>query len=451
MIAEFDKGTILLDEWPRDVPLPAEVKWDGRVGKYRCLGYFYSELKRILPNIIDKAMTESPALNVNTSFKLRKYQEAAISEWEKNGRRGIVVLPTAAGKTHIGLEAILRNRKSAIIVAPTIELVQQWRENIEKAFNIHIGQLGGDEKDLQPITVSTYDSAYLFAEKIGNRFDLLIADEVHHMASEKFSEIAKMYTAPERLGLTATYERADGLHELLVPYMGGKMFEMGYEELTDFLSGFEIIRIPVELTDEEEAEYNRNREIFLSYLRRYHVNLKGTFDFQRFIMQSWNREGREALLAWRRSREIAFSARAKIDFVRYVMSKHREDKMFIFTEDTETAYMVSKEFLIPAMTYLTPGPERKKYLDLFREGKITKIATSRILDEGVDVPDASVAVVISGSGSTRQFRQRLGRIIRPAAGKNAIMYELITSGTGEKSTSRRRRRGVPNRMSDGEA
>ncbi len=451
MIAEFNRGTILIDEWPRNLPMPPEIQWDERVGKYRCLGYFYSDLKKLVPNIVDRVMTDDHELKIAGTFKLRKYQEEAISEWERNGRKGIVVLPTAAGKTHIGLEAILRNGKSAIIVAPTIELIQQWRENVERAFNMHVGQLGGDEKDLQPITVSTYDSAYLLAEKIGNKFSLLIADEVHHMASEKFSEIAKMYTAPSRIGLTATYERSDGLHELLVPYMGGKMFEMGYEELTDFLSGFEIIRIPVELTDEEEAEYNRNREIFLSYLRRYHLNLKGSFDFQRFIMQSWNREGREALLAWRRSREVGFSARAKIDFVRYVLSKHRDKKMFIFTEDTETAYMISKEFLIPAMTYLTPGPERKKYLDMFREGKITKIATSRILDEGVDVPDASVAVVISGSGSTRQFRQRLGRIIRPSVGKNAIMYELIASGTGERSTSKRRRKGVPNRMSDGEA
>lgn len=451
MIAEFNRGTILIDDWPPNIPLPAEVRWDERVGKYRCLGYFYSDLKKMIPDLKDRVMAEENELNINGTFKLRKYQEEAISEWEKNQRKGIAVLPTAAGKTHIGLEAILRNRKSAIIIAPTIELIQQWRENAEKAFNMHVGQLGGDEKDIQPITVSTYDSAYLLAEKIGNRFSLMIADEVHHMASEKFSEIAKMYTAPSRLGLTATYERSDGLHELLVPYMGGKMFEMGYEELADFLSGFEIIRVPVELTDEEEAEYNKNREIFLSYLRRYHVNVKGTFDFQKFIMQSWNREGREALLAWRRSREVAFSARAKVDFVRYVLSKHRNEKMFVFTEDTETAYMISKEFLIPAMTYLTPGPERKKYLDLFREGKITKIATSRILDEGIDVPDASVAVVISGSGSTRQFRQRLGRIIRPAAGKNAIMYELIATGTGERSTSRRRRKGVPNRMSDGEA
>ena len=154
------------------------------------------------------------------------------------------------------------------------------------------------------------------------------------------------------------------------------------------------------------------------------------------------------MIAWRKSREIAFNSRVKIDAVRYVLSKHRERKTLIFTEDTASAYLISKEFLVPCITYLTPGPERKKYMQMFREGRISVLVTSRVLDEGIDVPDASIGIVLSGSGSTRQFRQRLGRILRPSAEKHAVMYEVVAKGTSEFGTSKRRRKGVPGSIVD---
>ncbi len=447
MKLEFDQGTITVDSWPHSTRIPEYVTYDGRINRYRAMACFYRDLSGMLPGY-DDLVFQPHILKLNPKpIELRGYQKQALSMWEGNGKRGVVVLPTATGKTHIGIEAIARVSESSLVVAPTIELVQQWRSKLETSLGVEVGQLGGEVREIREITVSTYDSAYLMAEKLGNRFKLLIADEVHHMASEQYSQIAKMYASPYRLGLSATYERTDGLQELLAPFFGGKIFEMGYEELRDFISGFEIKKVPVELSDSEEEEYNHYRNIFLSYIRRYNISLKGQFDFQNFIRKSWNREGREALLAWRKSRQIAFNARAKLEFVRYVLSKHRNEKTLIFSEDTDTAYLVSKEFLIPALTYKTPGKERKMYLDYFREGKILKLSTSRILDEGVDVPDASVAVVISGSGSNRQFKQRLGRIVRPGKDKKAVMYELVASGTGESGTSRRRGKGVPNRAS----
>ncbi len=445
MMIEFDQGSILVDTWPGNIPIPEYLHYDPRIGKYRAFACFYFDLKATLPDHEDRVFPTQRYSKITAGHELRGYQREAIRMWQESGMRGVVVLPTATGKTHIGIEALTRISESAIIVAPTIELIQQWRTTLEKSLGIRIGQLGGDVRDIQDITVSTYDSAFLLAEKLGNRFRFLLADEVHHMASEQYSQIAKMYAAPYRLGLTATYERSDGLHEMLAPYMGGKVFELGYEELKDNISGFQINRVSVELSDEEEMEYNRYRNTFLSYIRRYNTSINGQFDFQNFVRRSWNREGREALLAWRKSRQIAFNARAKLDFIRYVMARHKNEKTLIFSEDTDTAYLVSKEFLIPALTYKTPAKERKLYLDHFREGRITKLSTSRILDEGVDVPDASVAVIISGSGSNRQFKQRLGRIVRPGTGKQAVMYELVSSGTGESGTSRRRGKGVPNR------
>ncbi|MFG1445920.1 MAG: DEAD/DEAH box helicase family protein [Thermoplasmatales archaeon] len=439
MRLSYESGTIIIND-PSSVP--AYVTFDRRTHSYRAEGYLYSRLKADFPDSEDTVFNDRK-VELKHQEKLRSYQKKAVDLWSSSSFSGTVVLPTAAGKTHIGIEAMSRLSTTTLVVAPTIELVQQWRERLQKSFGIEVGQIGGGEKDVKDVSVSTYDSAYLMAEKLGNRFKFLLVDEVHHLAAERYVDIARMFASPYRMGLTATYERTDMLHERLQQFMGGKVFELGYEELTEFLADYEIIRIPVELEQEEEEEYNRNRMLFLNYLRKHRMRMRGPWDFERFILSSWNPEGREALIAWRKSRSIAFNSRVKVDTVRYVLSKHRGEKTIIFSEDTNTSYLISKEFLIPCITYLTPGPERKEYLDMFRRGDVTAIATSRVLDEGVDVPDASIGIILSGSGSTRQFRQRLGRLLRPSSGKKATLYEIVASGTSEFATSKRRRKGVP--------
>jgi len=439
MRISYQAGTIIVEEPER---IPEYLVFDKRTNSYRTEGYMYAKLKNDFPDAEDFVF-QGIALNLSHRETLRSYQKKAADVWASNSYSGVVVLPTAAGKTHIGIEAISRLSTTTIVIAPTIELVQQWRDRLRNAFGIEIGQIGGGERDIREITVATYDSAYLMAETLGNRFRFLLVDEVHHLAAERFIEIARMYASPYRLGLTATYERTDMLHERLQQFMGGKIFELGYEELTEYLADYEIVRIPVELEQDEEEEYEKNRRIFLSYLRKHRMRMRGPWDFERFILSSWNPEGREALIAWRRARNIAFNSRVKVDTVRYVLSRHRGEKTIIFSEDTDTAYLISREFLIPCITYLTPGPERKEYLRMFKDGDVTALATSRVLDEGVDVPDASVGIILSGSGSTRQFRQRLGRLLRPSEGKKATLYEIVASGTSEFATSRRRRKGVP--------
>ncbi len=444
----YSRGTVLVEGISKN-SVPSFLVYDERIKMYRSPAFRYYQIKELFPDIEDHVF-DNYSIEITHREILRKYQEKAIEFWKNNGYRGAVVLPTAAGKTHIGIDAISKTKARTIVIAPTIELVQQWRNKLENVFGIKIGQIGGGEKDIRDITVSTYESAYLMAEELGNKFKFLLVDEVHHLASERFIEIAKMFASPFRLGLTATYERVDKLHENLEEVMGGKIFELGYEEISEYISNYEIIRIPVDLEQEEEEEYERNRKIFLSYLRKHRITMRGPWDFERFILSSWNPEGREALMAWRRAREIAFNARVKVDSVRYVLSKHRNEKTLIFTEDTDTAYIISKEFLIPCITYLTPGPERKKYLDMFRRGEVSVLASSRVLDEGIDVPDATIGIVLSGSGSTRQFRQRLGRLLRPSEGKKSILYEIVAKGTSEFGTSRRRRKGVPDSIDDGE-
>ncbi len=438
----YKNGTIISDSGDNNL-----LQYDERIKAYRAPAYKYPFIIKKFKDIKDDVFNEKK-LDISSNIELRPYQKKSLELWSKNDYSGTVVLPTAAGKTILGIYAITMLKVPTIVIAPTIELIIQWRDKLRNLLNVDIGQIGGGEKEIRDITVSTYDSAYLMADRLGNRFKFIIADEIHHMSSESYIQIAKMYASPYRLGLTATYERTDKMQEILENYMGGKVFELGYEELNDYISNYKIVRIPVELSEEDEREYEKNHKIFISYLRGRNIKLNGNMDFEKFIMTSWNPEGKEALMAWRKARSIAFNADKKIEYLKYLLSKHAGEKTIVFSEDTSTAYLISKEFLVPAMTYMTPGRERKKYLEMFKTGEITVLATSRILDEGVDVPDASVAIIMSGSGSTRQFRQRLGRILRPSEGKSSYLYELVSAGTAEYGTSKRRRKGVPVGIND---
>jgi superfamily II DNA or RNA helicase len=143
--------------------------------------------------------------------------------------------------------------------------------------------------------------------------------------------------------------------------------------------------------------------------------------------------------AYRRQKELAVAAPAKLDLLANLLAEHACDRMLVFTLDNATAYEVSRRFLVPAITHQTKVTERSEILDRLRTGQYNAVVTSRVLNEGVDVPAANVAVVLGGSGSVREHVQRLGRILRPAEGKRALLYEVLSAGTSETSISERRR------------
>ncbi|MCL4359508.1 MAG: DEAD/DEAH box helicase, partial [Candidatus Thermoplasmatota archaeon] len=247
MILKFSSGKVIVSGNDQ----PADARGGNSGAPPSVPGYMYSDLKKKYPEAVDNVFSGDPHLNLKMKDILRPYQLESIDQWEKNGCRGIIVLPTAAGKTHIGMEAISRLSTTTIIIAPTLELISQWRTKLSEVFETEIGQIGGGIKEIRDITVCTYDSAYLMADTLGNRFRFLLIDEVHHLASEQFRQIAVKFASPFRMGLTATYERTDRLHETLEDVMGGKIFELGYEELSEYIADYRIVRIPVSLTPEE--------------------------------------------------------------------------------------------------------------------------------------------------------------------------------------------------------
>jgi len=436
----YEKGTLAVTS---NFKLPHTV-WDARSGVYRCLPLFYKDIIEYLKlsrlDYTDDVLDIPPMPALRDTVKLRDYQTDALKRW-LHTKQGVLVLPTGAGKTVIGITAIARLNVPTLVVVPTLELVRQWRRELEKALNITVGTYSGEAHDLQPVTVATYDTAYLRADELGNRFLLLIFDEVHHLPSPGYSSIAELFVAPYRLGLTATYEREDGLHTELERLIGGKVYEIGVEKLTGtHLAEYTTRKIVTDLTDDERAEYERYYRVFTEFLKQKRVVLRTPRDFQRFVMRTGrDQKAREALLARNRARRIALNSRSKLAALAKILDTHFGERTIIFTEHNSLVYAISKAFLIPAITHTTPKEERAEILDRFRTGTYNVIVTSKVLEEGIDVPEASVGVILSGSGSKREYKQRLGRILRKRAGKLAVLYEIVSKGTSEVGISRRRK------------
>ena len=144
------------------------------------------------------------------------------------------------------------------------------------------------------------------------------------------------------------------------------------------------------------------------------------------------------MLAYLESKRIALGTDAKLRVLAELLARHRNDRTLIFTAENDMVYRISEKFLIPALTHQTGIKERREWLEAFNRGDVLALATSKVLNEGVNIPEAAVAIILSGSGSTREHIQRLGRILRPKPGKEAILYEVIASETTEESISERR-------------
>ena len=182
-----------------------------------------------------------------TALRLFDYQEQAVLAWQRLGQRGIVVLPTGAGKTVVALDAMRVAARPTLVVVPTLDLLNQWYKRLTETFGIRIGLVGQGGCDLQEVTVITYASAYRRIAEIGVRFGLLIFDEVHHLTSPGWAEIARLAIAPFRLGLTATYDphQSEVLNELVGPLAYWK----SVRELSgNRLASYEAIRLSVELS-----------------------------------------------------------------------------------------------------------------------------------------------------------------------------------------------------------
>jgi superfamily II DNA or RNA helicase len=441
----FEDGTVRVEDPPSDLSLPF-LRADARSGTARVPAFRFAALRDVLDGrddvYDDRVRAGWSSLDLSTAYDLRDYQRDALDAWQRGDRRGVVELPTGAGKTVVAVAAIVETGLPTLIVVPTIDLLNQWRRELETEFDVEVGQFGGGEQRQGMITVATYDSAYLRADDVGGDFGLVVFDEVHHLGGEGYRDIARFLAAPARLGLTATFERPDGAHEVVEELVGPRLFSLSVDDLAgEHLADYDIKRVEVSLSEAERDRYEEAQETFVQYLRTSNLDMQSGSDYQKLVMRSGNDpRAREALLAKQRARRVMMNADAKVDALAGILDRHREDRVIVFTAHTDLVYRLSERFLLPAITNETRANERRRILSRFRDGTYSRVVTANVLDEGVDVPDANVAVVLSGSGSEREFTQRLGRILRPKAdGGRALLYEVVTEETTEENVAQRRR------------
>lgn len=442
----FHDGTLVVEGATPEV-LPDGFRYDDRIGWPRGPAWLYPDV--VLRARQDQIQTQDNARKYGVLDSLKRltertprpYQAEALDAWRMALRRGTVVLPTGAGKTLVAELCIAEAKRSTMVVAPTLDLVGQWYERLKNAFGVPVGILGGGHHEIQDLTVSTYDSAWMHLPRYGDRFGLLVFDEVHHLPAPAYLVAAQSSIAPFRLGLTATYERPDQAERALLDLVGPVVYRKEITELTgDFLASYETVILTVHLSPEELERYKEARKLFTSFLGQHRIPIGSPNGWQTFLRHaSRSRAGRAALKAFQESRRIAHGTERKLDLLAELLAEEHGRPTLIFTNDNATAYKVSREFLAPCITYQTDIAERRALLTGFEEGRIPVLVTSRVLNEGVDLPSAEVAIVLSGTGTVREHVQRLGRILRPGPNKQAVLYELVAADTAEERTSARRR------------
>ena len=448
---EFDKGSILIDAHRWNDPVQNLVgehfSFDERIGAYRSLAINYRNV--VLPLHKNKVDYEDCARqfgeitsNIHDELPpLRPYQQEALDAWIGSGKRGCITLPTGSGKTRVALEAIARAGRSTLVVVPTLDLVAQWLDTLTKGFSLTLGQWGGGQHNTEDITVSTYDSARIHVEREGSRFGTVIFDECHHLPSEQYSWIAKMMIAPFRLGLSATPERSDGGELRLRQLIGEEVYRSDIRSMRgSYLSDYEVCIESIPLDEEEWNHYKKYRTRYLNFVRDRKIDFSDPQGWANFLMECHSSpEGRAAYQAYLSQNSILRQSESKIRFLWKLLLEHRDERVLIFTHDNATAYHIGERFSLPVLTHQTKVKERRNMLGFFREGRWPWLVTSRVLNEGVDVPEVDIGIIVSGSGSVREHVQRLGRLLRKGKRERAKLVELISSGTGEEGRGRRRR------------
>ena len=447
----FDRGTLLLAGLGR-----ARVDglfgqerwcWDRRVSAWRCDAIHYAAVRAILSSGLGDDWHDGVPRPSRVAWprvalpRLRKAQEEALAAWREAGGRGQVIMPTGTGKTEVALAAMRQTAVATLVVAPVRDLMYQWHRRILRGLGRDAGIVGDSLRDIRPVTCTTYDSAYLHMAELGARFGLIVFDEEHHLPGPRRREAALLCAAPLRLGLTATPERADGLDADLDWLVGPVVYR---QEIPDAkgrtLADYDVVRIPVALRDAEQQRYDQASRVVRAFLTDRRSDDK-TYDWRKLCAESGkDPEARRAQKAYYAKKSIEDRATEKIRVLEDLFRLHAGERVLVFAGSNAMAMDVSRRFLVPTLLAHSRKRERHAVLEGFSEGRFPVLVANRVLDEGVDVPAAKVAVVIGGGASTRQAKQRLGRILRRQGAARATLYEVVCENTKEVDRSRQRRR-----------
>jgi len=352
---------------------------------------------------------------VQKDWKIRPYQElAAEGFW--HGGSGVVVLPCGAGKTIVGAAAMAHAKATTLILVTNTIAARQWREELLKRTTLNedeIGEYSGAKKEIRPVTIATYQ--VMTKKKNGvyahlDLFDsydwgLIIYDEVHLLPAPIFRFTADIQSR-RRLGLTATLVREDGMEGEVFSLIGPKRFDVPWKEIEaqGYIAPAECIEVRVNLTETER----------LAYATAEPEN---------------------------RYRSCA-TTRTKRDVVQALVEKHADDQVLVIGQYIDQLDDLSETLGAPLIKGETPIKEREILFNQFRTGEIKCLVVSKVANFSIDLPDATIAIQVSGAfGSRQEEAQRLGRILRPKAdGRGAKFYSLISRDTIDQDFAQNRQR-----------
>ena len=351
----------------------------------------------------------------NSEWDLRDYQKQAVAKFQAGGS-GVVVLPCGAGKTLVGAATMAELKRNTLILVTNTVAARQWRDELIARTTLEaedIAEYSGSSKELAPVTIATYqilttkrkgEFAHL-ALLDARDWGLIIYDEVHLLPAPIFKMTADLQ-ARRRLGLTATLVREDGRESDVFSLIGPKRFDAPWKDIEaqGYIAPAECFEVRVELPDEERMEY---------------AIADGDARFR-----------------------IAATAKAKIPLMKKILAKHAGEPTLIIGQYLDQIDEVAELLNIPRLTGQTPVDEREQLYKDFRSGKLTALVVSKVANFSVDLPEASVAIQISGAfGSRQEEAQRLGRLLRPKQdGRTAQFYTLIARDTLEQDFAQNRQR-----------
>ncbi|WP_315551613.1 DNA repair helicase XPB [Microbacterium aurum] len=348
-------------------------------------------------------------------WTLRPYQRKAVDIFSEGGS-GVVVLPCGAGKTLVGAAAMAETKTTTLILVTNTVSARQWRDELLKRTSLtpeEIGEYSGQAKEVKPVTIATYQ--ILTAKRKGEYahlalldaldWGLIVYDEVHLLPAPVFKLTADLQ-ARRRLGLTATLVREDGREGDVFSLIGPKRFDAPWKEIEaqGFISPAVCYEVRVDLPASDRLEY------------------AASADDERY--------------------RLAATAHAKIGVVRDLVARHAGEQILVIGQYLDQIDMLAEALDAPKITGATPVDEREELYGAFREGRIPVLVVSKVANFSIDLPEASVAIQVSGSfGSRQEEAQRLGRLLRPkTSGHTASFYTLIARDTVEQDFAQNRQR-----------
>jgi RNA polymerase primary sigma factor len=389
---------------------------------------------------------------------LREWQIDALKAWNENGSKGIVEAVTGAGKTLLAIAAIAQELNlggKAAVIVPSIELQDQWLFQLKKHFpTAAIGALGNGSKDFLSnhdiivAIVNTASTHSLGLEDIES--GILVADECHHLAAPIFKNALEL-VFESRLGITATRERPDGAHADLEEYFGEVVYSIGYREAIEkkYVSGVNVLQVAVQLSTNEQDVYDELSErISLNQYKlckRFNLSTDPYPQFMEAVVRisedsesEYRNIARGYISAVSKRKSLLAETPKKFEVVKFLSSALENSNGAIFFSETINAAKAIESVLlenhVKAATLSSElgKKERSQVLKDFENGVVKAISVVKVIDQGVDVPEADVAVIISASKTKRQMIQRMGRVLRPKAdGRNAVFILVFVAGSSE--------------------